>query len=128
MIQGGLVWPWVDLRQEVALLHDLAFLEPHRHKLPGYLRLHGDGRQRRHGSQSSDHIAKIAFADRRGPNLLRRQFLTFAVELWRSEQPPSAEDSQEKCEQMYGPEMILLADLLKGRQGGFGGGFRQVGP
>src|SRR5208282_2358776 len=70
-----LVGSRVDLRQKVVLLDHLPFGEADLHELTVDLRLHGDGRDRRHGSEGIHYDADIALADRCSADRLRHLLL-----------------------------------------------------
>src|SRR4029077_7121438 len=67
-----LVGSRVDLRQEIALLDQLPFGEPHLQELAVDLRLHGDGRDRGDGAQRVDDDPDVALSDCCSANRLRR--------------------------------------------------------
>ena len=115
-VQGGLIGARIDLREEVAFLNDLALLEADRQQLPVDLGLHGDRRERRHGSQRGNHVVDVAGADLRGADLLR-----LLRGLARSgsaglEQAPRPEPQQKQdYEGERGPEARLFAGRRRRR-------------
>src|SRR5271163_2903576 len=69
-VQGGLKGARIDLREEVALLNDLALFEADRLQLPVDLGLNGDCREGRHGPQARDHVVDVGDANSGGADLL----------------------------------------------------------
>ena len=73
LLLQDLVGPRIDLRQEVALLDQLAFGEADFGELAVDLGLHGHGRERRDGAERIDDDADIAERDGRGADRLQRR-------------------------------------------------------
>ena len=71
LLDGGLVRTRVDLRQELALLHDLALVEADRQQLPVDLGLHGDAGERRHGAEPGQGDRQGSSGDGGGADRLR---------------------------------------------------------
>jgi len=63
LLQRNLVWPRIDLRQEVALLNHLAFLEPDLGQLAVDLGQHGHGVERGDGAELVQDYSNIALVD-----------------------------------------------------------------
>ena len=72
LLQGHLERPRVDLREEIALLDDLAFLEPDLGQLAADLRLHRHRIERCHRAQLVQDDADVAFVDGGGTDRLGR--------------------------------------------------------
>ncbi len=66
-----LVGPLIDLRQKIALLDHLPFGECDLRQITVDLRLHGDGRERRDGTERVDDDANITERDGRGADGLQ---------------------------------------------------------
>lgn len=58
--QSGLVRARIDLREQLALLHHLTFLEGHGDQIAADARFHGDDGQRRHRAQGLQLDGQIA--------------------------------------------------------------------
>ncbi len=65
-LERDLVGARIDLGEKIALLHDLAFLEPDLDQLAADLRLHRDRRQRRDRAERRQGDRHVAGRDRRG--------------------------------------------------------------
>jgi hypothetical protein len=86
----------VDLRQEIAFLDRLAFLEADFEKLSVDLGLHRHGRKRRHRAEGSHDDFDIAGADGGHADRLRRGFLTTARLSWRPKRPRDPVNAEPK--------------------------------
>jgi hypothetical protein len=76
LLQGHLVWPWIDLRQKVAFADHLTFLEGDLGQLTVDLSLQGDGGERRHRAKFIQNDADIAFVDAGRADQLRHGLRT----------------------------------------------------
>ena len=66
-----LIGAWIDLRQKIAFLHHLPFLEGDLGQLTVDLGLHGDGGERRDGAERIDQDADIVQRDGCGADRLK---------------------------------------------------------
>ena len=66
LLQLHLEGPRIDLGEELALLHELAFFEEHAHQLAVDTRLHRHRAQRRYRAESVDDEVDVALCRRRG--------------------------------------------------------------
>ena len=83
-----LIGPRIDLRQKIALLHHLAFGEGDVGEIAVDLRLHCDGRKRRHRAERIDDDADIAGGNRRCADRLQRA-RGIASAAWRGRAHPA---------------------------------------
>ncbi len=76
LLQRGLVGPRIDLREEVALLDELAFLEADIGQLAIDLRPHRHGRERRHRAERVERDVDVAFGGGGRDDRHRRRGIT----------------------------------------------------
>jgi hypothetical protein len=86
----------VNLRQEVAFLDQLAFLEADFEQLTADLGLHRYGRDRRHRAKGSHDDLDVAGSDGGHADRLRRGFLTTARISWRPKRPGDPVNAEPK--------------------------------
>ena len=94
-----LIGPRVDLRQEIALLDDLTFLEADRQQLSGDLRLHGDRRQRRHRAEAREDLLDVALGRFCRADLRHRRLGLFFGGPVLAQKTPDPEPSQRHRQQ-----------------------------
>ena len=68
----------IDLRQKVALVDELPFLEANLHQLPVNLGLNGDRGERRDSSEAHECLIDLAHADLRGADWLNLRVVRFS--------------------------------------------------